>query len=167
VIRYAYLWQEDYRRGQSEGRKDRPCAVVVATTDEAGAKRVTVLPITHSPPSDPALAVELPRDTKRRLGLDDERSWIVLTEANRLTWPGPDLRPVPPGDSGDVAYGLLPRALLKQVTAQLTAARSPRGGSVSCRARARRRLDGHPPAARQGRRGPGLLRTLRCPAASG
>jgi hypothetical protein len=97
--------------------------VVVATTDEAGETRVTVLPITHSPPSNPALAVELPRDTQRRLGLDDERSWIVLTEANRFTWPGPDLRPVPPGESGDVVYGLLPAALLKQVTAAIAARR--------------------------------------------
>jgi len=45
---------------------------------------VTVLPISHTPPANPALAVEIPHETKRRLGLDDERSWIVLTEANRF-----------------------------------------------------------------------------------
>jgi len=39
------------------------------------------------------LAVEISHETKRRLGLDDDRSWIVLTEANRFAWPGPDLRP--------------------------------------------------------------------------
>jgi hypothetical protein len=39
---------------------------------------VTVLPISHTPPADPELAVELPAATKRRLGLDDERSWVVL-----------------------------------------------------------------------------------------
>jgi hypothetical protein len=51
------------------------------------------------PPSDPCEAIENPPATKRRLGLDDERSWIVLTESNRFVWPGPDVRPVD-GESG-------------------------------------------------------------------
>ena len=34
--------------------------------------------------------------TKRRLGLDDARSWIMVTEGNRFAWPGPDLRPIAP-----------------------------------------------------------------------
>jgi hypothetical protein len=40
--------------------------------------------------------------------LDIERSRVVLTEANDFIWPGPDLRPVPGGDPGTVAYGFLP-----------------------------------------------------------
>lgn len=122
VIRYAYLWRDEHRRGQQEGLKDRPCAVIVVTTNKAGEEVVTVLPITHTPPSDPALAVEIPPATKRRLGLDDERSWIVLNEANRFVWPGPDLRPASPGDIASVAYGLLPRALFKELTAKLSEA---------------------------------------------
>lgn len=118
MIRYAYLWAAENRRGQEEGLKDRPCAVVMAVSDEAGNRVVTVLPITHTPPSQPALAIEIPQETKRRLGLDDQPSWIVLTEANRFAWPGPDLRP----DSGSVAYGLLPRALFKSVQAKLVSA---------------------------------------------
>lgn len=119
VIRYAYLWKAEHQRGHEEGVKDRPCAVILVTMDDDGERIVTVLPITHSPPADPTLAVEIPLETKRRLGLDDERSWIVLTEANRFIWPGPDLRPLPSGDVSTVAYGLLPRALFKQVTAKL------------------------------------------------
>ena len=116
VIRYAYLWHSEHQRGQGEGLKDRPCAVILVTTDDEGDQVVTVLPITHTPPSDPALAVELPHATKRRLGLDDERSWIILTEANRFVWPGPDLRMTQAGDLASVAYGLLPYALFKEVT---------------------------------------------------
>ena len=101
VIRYSYLWASEYRRGQEEGTKDRPCAVVLATTDDSGQKIVTVLPISHALPTDPGLAVEIPPATKRRLTLDDERSWVVLTEANRFAWPGPDLRPLIPGDFGE------------------------------------------------------------------
>jgi len=89
VIRYAYLWRSEHDKGIEEGGKDRPCAVLLAVMDDAGDQKVVVLPITHSPPHDAAEAVEIPPATKRRLKLDDERSWIVLAEANRFTWPGP------------------------------------------------------------------------------
>jgi hypothetical protein len=81
VIRYSYLWADEHERGQEEGVKDRPCAIILVTTDEEGEKLVTVLPVTHAPASDLALAVELPAATKRRLGLNEARSWVVLTEA--------------------------------------------------------------------------------------
>jgi hypothetical protein len=119
VLRYSYLWWQEYGRGQEEGVKDRPCAVVLVVTDAQDTKVVTVLPITHTPPADADLAVEIPYATKQRLGLDAERSWVVLTEANRFSWPGPDLRMKEPGDGPEsVAYGLLPRALFKEISGQ-------------------------------------------------
>jgi hypothetical protein len=69
---------------------------------------VRVLPVTHTPPNNPADALEIPLATKERLGLDGERSWVVLSEANDFIWPGPDLRPVPGSDPSTVAYGFLP-----------------------------------------------------------
>ena len=30
VIRYAYLWRDEKRRGLDEGRKDRPAAVLLS-----------------------------------------------------------------------------------------------------------------------------------------
>jgi hypothetical protein len=111
VVRYSFLWSHEARAGAEEGRKDRPCAVLLTMRTQRGRDVVTVLPITHSPPDDPALAVEIPLATKRRLGLDGERSWIILSEANRFFWPGPDLRPIPGGDPDAVAYGQLPEAL--------------------------------------------------------
>ena len=122
VISYSYLWAEQHKRGQEEGVKDRPCAVVLVTHDEDGERVVTVLPISHSPQADRALAVEIPAAVKQRLKLDDERSWIVLSEANRFIWPGPDLRPVTPGDVASVAYGPLPFALFEEVRTKLIAA---------------------------------------------
>lgn len=115
VIRYSYLWHSEHLRGQEEGLKDRPCAVVLTTTQENGKEVVSVLPITHTPPSELASAVEIPAATKVRLGLDGERSWIVLTEVNRFVWPGPDLRPVLGDDSASVAYGLLPYRFAEEV----------------------------------------------------
>jgi hypothetical protein len=126
VIRYAYLWRDEQQRGQEEGRKDRPCAVILVTTDEDGDRVVTVLPVTHSPPVNPALAVEIPLATKRRLGLDDARSWVVLTEANRFAWPGPDLRIAHAGDLASIAYGELPGAILKEIKTKLAQALADR-----------------------------------------
>jgi hypothetical protein len=115
VIRYSYLWKSEYDEGREEGIKDRPCAIVLSITAGDPGTRVTVLPITHTPPKDAALALEIPPTVKRRLGLDFERSWIILAEGNDFTWPGPDLRPQPGKDLSSVAYGFLPPRLFDEV----------------------------------------------------
>lgn len=107
VIRYSYLWKEEADEGREEGSKDRPCAIIMAVDTADGEPEILVLPITHSPPSNPADAIEIPAETKKRLGLDSDRSWIVITEANAFIWPGPDLRPIP-GRKAVYAYGSLP-----------------------------------------------------------
>lgn len=108
VVRYAYLWHREAVAGREEGVKDRPCAIVVATPDEDGETRVTVVPVTHSPPGADTEAIELPQTVKARLGLDGERSWVVLDEVNRFRWPGPDLRMVGGRDPATSAYSFLP-----------------------------------------------------------
>ena len=118
VIRYAYLWHWEFARGAEEGTKDRPCAIILATQQTDGGKLVTVLPITHAPPSDSNSAIEIPAETKRRLGLDSRRSWVVLTELNRFVWPGPDLRFAESGDSTSVGYGILPSGFFRQLRDQ-------------------------------------------------
>lgn len=122
VIRYSFLWSHEAKAGSEDGSKDRPCAVLLATTTKSGDEIVTVLPVTHTPPADERLAVEIPAGTKARLGLDDARSWIVLSEANRFQWPGPDLRPVPGDADANVAYGLLPAGLYDLVRTKWLAA---------------------------------------------
>lgn len=113
VFRYSYLWHRDHVRGKEEGDKDRPCLVLalVMMLDD-GTPVVRVLPITHSPPADPRHTIEIPAVTKQRLGLDSERSWIVLTESNRFAWPGPDVRPV---DNDNGYYGPLPPGLFSEI----------------------------------------------------
>jgi hypothetical protein len=66
------------------------------------------MPVTHSPPTDPADAIEIPPTLKAYLGLDDLPSWIVVTETNDFLWPGPDLRPVPGFQPNRLGYGMLP-----------------------------------------------------------
>ena len=115
VIRYAYLWRSEKLAGRTEGVKDRPCAIILVTRRQNEEEHVVVLPIIHTSPSDPTLAMEIPSAVKRRLGLDSERSWIVLSELNRFVWPGPDLRPAVPGDPDSIIYGLLPTSLVLKI----------------------------------------------------
>jgi hypothetical protein len=96
VIRYGYLWADESTAGQEEGRKDRPVLVLALSVKEQfGTTQLLVLAITHTPRADPDGAISLPRAVKRRIGLDDAPAWIVTTEANAFTWPGPDIRPIP------------------------------------------------------------------------
>lgn len=115
VIRYSYLWHDEAGRGQEEGVKDRPCAIVLATRrGDDDAKTVIVAPITHTPPRDATAAIPLPLAVKRRLGLDEAPSWIVADDVNVFAWPGPDLRPV---ERGRFAYGFLPHKLTEALIA--------------------------------------------------
>jgi PemK-like, MazF-like toxin of type II toxin-antitoxin system len=120
VINYSYLWHHEHRQGHEEGRKDRPSVIVLAVDRVSdGATIVTVLAVTHTPPKDPATAVEIPATIKRHLGLDEQRSWIVVDEGNRFIWPGYDLRHVPNTDRFD--YGFLPPRFFTSVQAAFAA----------------------------------------------
>lgn len=76
---------------------------------------VTVLPITHSAPTPEGDAVEIPLGVKHRLGLDETRSWVVVSEVNRFVWPGPDLRPVSRIEPDRFDYGPLSPLLFRQI----------------------------------------------------
>jgi hypothetical protein len=115
VIGYGYLRAAEKRQGRLEGTKDRPCAIVLTTENAAGETVVTVAPITHTPPGDEIAAVEIPAATKHRLGLDAERSWVLVSEVNRFVWAGPDLRPVARGALDRFDYGMLPPALFTRI----------------------------------------------------
>lgn len=113
VISYAYLWDHEAQSGQEEGRKDRPCVIAVAVERrQDGETLVTVLPVTHRPRDDVS-AVEIPRAVKQQLGLDDARSWVIVSEGDQFVWPGYDLRKVPSTDRYD--YGFLPPRFFYQI----------------------------------------------------
>ena len=132
VVSYVYLWRDQYLGGADEGRKMRPCAIVLAMTDEDGDNRVYVAPITHSRPRDPH-AVELPLAAKRRLGLDDAPSWIVTSELNRFVWPGYDLRPIARDKPDVFAWGFLPTEVFAAVKRGIAAHQRARDLNVTPR----------------------------------
>lgn len=98
VVRYSFLWKEDYDKGKYEASKDRPCAIILATkVKDTKAIQVVVVPITHSEPdqADQSASLEMPAAIAKSLGLDAKRHWLRLTQLNRFIWPGYDLRPLP------------------------------------------------------------------------
>ena len=119
VICYAYLWCRESKSGVSvEGLKNRPCAVVLSyerIPQLPDRVIVDVAPITHQPGDE---AVEIPLRVKKRMGLDDEHSWVVTTEVNRFIWPGPDIRRPrqiwQPG-GGTWHWGFLPDDIFRKV----------------------------------------------------
>jgi hypothetical protein len=115
VICYSYLWAGEHRTGREEGIKDRPCAIVAARQIIEGREIITVVPVTHAPPRNPQDAIEIPATLKAYLGMDDQPSWIMLTETNDFLWPGPDLRPIPGSSPPRYDFGMLPPRLYAHV----------------------------------------------------
>jgi mRNA-degrading endonuclease toxin of MazEF toxin-antitoxin module len=93
VISYAYVWRKEHEAGQEEGRKNRPCVIVLSAEKQDKGTQVTVAPITHSLPNPESSCMEIPLRVKQHQGLDDERSWVSFDEVNQFIWPGYDLRP--------------------------------------------------------------------------
>jgi hypothetical protein len=121
VIHYEYLWRHESEKGEEYGRKCRPCAIVVAVTAESGDIETVVAPITHSEPVPPSEGIEIPRRVKQHLGLDDQRSWVIVTDLNAFIWPGFDIYPVPNNPPGTFAYGYLPPRLFDIIRARIEA----------------------------------------------
>ena len=120
IMSFCYLWRREFEAGLVEGAKARPCLVIAVEPEQGqGSPRpwMTVLPITHRPPQDPATALALPVETKRRLRLDEDASWIVLDEANAFLWPGYDIRSLP--GKAEWLYGYVGRGLFLTVRRNL------------------------------------------------
>lgn len=113
VVRYDYLWSDEEKAGRREGAKVRPCAVALARKiDDQGRIHVMLVPITHSQPTDPAAAIEIPSAVKRNLGMDDERSWILMRDVNIVAWDDPGIIPV---SRSRWDYGFLPEKLTRKI----------------------------------------------------
>ena len=85
AVRCAGILKREHDERREEGSKDRPRAIVVSVLEEKEEEEeVTVLPIAHNAPQRVEDAIEIPPSIKQRLGLDSERSWSVITEANEF-----------------------------------------------------------------------------------
>lgn len=85
VIHYSCLWSHEHKKGNTEDKKDRPCIVIRALSTGVCA----VAPVIHRK-TEGTTRIEVPSEIKRQLGFDEDQSWSVASELNRVTWPGID-----------------------------------------------------------------------------
>lgn len=113
VIRYDYLWSHEAAAGRDQG-KERPACLVAASDSSLRPRFVVILPITHSPPDDDTVGIEIPAKVKQALGLDEAPSWVIVSEYNVDEWPNGGLAPLP-GRPNVFSYGFIPPRLFAQV----------------------------------------------------
>jgi hypothetical protein len=126
VIRYSFLWKEDYDSGRYEASKDRPCAIVMAArVKETDDVQVVVVPITHAEPlpHEVQTSIEVPPKIAKAIGLDTGRHWVRISQLNRFIWPGYDLRPRPDAPER-IDYVFIPEAFFNQIKAAILAENS-------------------------------------------
>jgi hypothetical protein len=116
VIRYDYLWTHEAAVGRDQG-KERPACLVAASDSIASPRFVVILPITHTPPDKDTVGVEIPAKVGQAIGLDDARSWVIVSEHNIDEWPNGGLAPLP-GRRGVFSYGFIPPSLFAQIKAK-------------------------------------------------
>lgn len=118
VVRYEYLWHR--RIGAPTADKDHP-ACVIATFRHEGVPDdfVVYLPISHTPPGEGEVGVELSAHAKRIAGLDWAPQWVLISECNIDIWPQ-DIRTLP-GQPERFHYGHLPPREFLRVRDQFVA----------------------------------------------
>lgn len=119
VVNFRFLWRHEHLAGREEGRKDRPCAIILAVATEQGVTEAVVAPITHTRPAGRVEGIEIPPAVKSHLGLDGLPSWIIVNDLNVFVWPGYDLRPIPGTNPPRFDYGKIPPKLFNSVVARI------------------------------------------------
>lgn len=129
VVRYDYLWTHEAAAGRDRG-KDRPTCLVAATDAAVRPRHVVLLPISHTPPSGDTVGIEIPAKVKQAIGLDEEPSWVIVSEYNIDEWPNGGLSPAP-GRRDTFSYGFIPPGLFAKIKASfLELARAKKIGAV-------------------------------------
>ena len=119
VVRYGYLWSHEAASGRNQG-KDRPACLVAASDASATPRFVVLLPITHTPPTGDTVGIEIPQRVREALGLDDARSWVIVSDHNVDEWPSAGIQPLP-GRQGVFSYGFVPPRLFAEIKARFVA----------------------------------------------
>jgi hypothetical protein len=113
IVRYDHLWSSEAAAGRDQG-KDRPACLVAASDSLTRPRYVVLLPIAHSPPDAGTIGIEITAKVKQAIGLDDARSWVVVSEHNIDEWPNAGLSPIP-GRPDAYSYGFIPPGLFAQI----------------------------------------------------
>ena len=83
VFEYHYLWHWQKKRGETEGRKKRPCCMTIVVTNAHGQHVLFIAPITSKSPEKDRTAVAIPETEAKRAKLDAVIPlWIMVDEMN-------------------------------------------------------------------------------------
>ena len=83
VWNYPYLWRWQDKRGETEGRKERPVVLTITLPKGENETHLYLLAITGTSPNEGNISLEIPEIEKRRVGLSpSKRQWIILDEHN-------------------------------------------------------------------------------------
>jgi hypothetical protein len=127
VIRYDYLSTREAAAGRQQG-KDRPACLVAATDSTLKPRFVVLLPITHTAPSGDTVGIEIPAKVRAAIGLDDQPSWVIVSDHNVDEWPNAGLASIP-GRAGMFSYGFVPPGLFKQIKSKFLELADPGQGA--------------------------------------
>ncbi|MGJ0620465.1 MAG: hypothetical protein ACR65Z_07090 [Methylocystis sp.] len=98
VIVYPYLWKDEELRGETEGRKTRPCVISLRKKRPNKPDALFLIPITTKRPLPHDVALEIPETDKRLAKLAaDIPLWVIVSSMNYEELPGSYyLEPDPP-----------------------------------------------------------------------
>ncbi len=83
IWNYPYLWRWQDNRGETEGRKSRPCALAIKAVLSPTQTRLFFLAITSKAPDQNKSALLIPDTERHRAHLSREmKLWIILDEIN-------------------------------------------------------------------------------------
>ena len=104
LINYHFLWYRESQRGESEGRKSRPCAVVLRLENS-----FVIMPVTTKQPDSKNIAIKFPEIEAERLKLERgiER-WVIVDEINTDEIPSYVMEP-------DALIGQLSKSFARQL----------------------------------------------------
>ena len=104
LIDYQFLWKRESLRGEEEGRKSRPCAVVLRLKNS-----FSIMPVTTKRPDSNTLAIPFPEIEARRLGMaGDIERWVIIEEINSDEIPSYVMEP-------DALIGQLSKGFARQL----------------------------------------------------
>jgi hypothetical protein len=118
VVGYDFLFREQADAGMENAGKPHPAAIILVVRQDVQV-RVSLLAISHSPPSpnDAAFRLKLTSAECREMGLDTKDHWINLRDINAFDWPGYDLVRSAPG--GAFVYGAMSKGTFARLVAAL------------------------------------------------
>ncbi len=118
VIGYDFLFREQADAGMENASKPHPAVIVIVDRRDAR-DRVSVVAVSHSPPS-PGQArhhLKLAPAECAQMGLDADDHWINLRDINAFDWPGFDLARTTASGNGYVHGAMSKRTFIRLVEA--------------------------------------------------